>query len=206
MATEISLKSASISGLTAEQSTEQLSGLVASWGLTIPQLNSAFEQMNAMAVRFNSSDKELMSALARTGALAHEMGMDLSEAMSLVSLISGTTGRPGAEAGNALKRYMVNLGKPDVQEKLAQNFGVKIFNEDGTLKNQRELLNTLSLAYKALDDEQWIKEGKNAVTGPGFHATISWTTRCGCTCSCWRTIWGIFCGKRCCRLRCGTGR
>ena len=33
-----------------------MSGLVASWGLTIPQLNSAFEQMNAMAVRFNASD------------------------------------------------------------------------------------------------------------------------------------------------------
>ena len=154
MATEISLKSASISGLTAEQSTEQLSGMVASWGLTIPQLNSAFEQMNAMAIRFNASDKELMSGLARTGALAHQMGMDLSQAMSLVSLISGTTGRPGSEAGNALKRYMTQIGKPAVQEKLAVNYGVKISNDDGSLKSQRELLGELSLKYRELDKDR----------------------------------------------------
>ncbi len=35
--------------------------------------------------------------------------------------------------------------------------------------------------------------------GRGCRAMISWTIRCGCTCSCWPTTWATFCGRRCCR-------
>jgi hypothetical protein len=54
--------------------------------------------------------------------------------------------------------------------------------------------------------EQWIKEGKNAVTGPGCLVTTSWTIKCGCSYLCWRAIWVTFCVRPCCPERCGTGR
>ena len=42
--------------------------------------------------------------------------------------------------------------------------------------------------------EQWIKEGKNAVKWTKLSCQPSRTTRCGCSCSPWRTTWPTSCG------------
>ena len=42
--------------------------------------------------------------------------------------------------------------------------------------------------------------------GRGFPATTSWTTKFASGCSSWRTTWGTFCARRCCRARCAIGR
>jgi len=44
--------------------------------------------------------------------------------------------------------------------------------------------------------EQWIKEGKNAVKWTRLSAMTLQTTKCGCNCSCWLTIWATSCGRR----------
>jgi len=54
--------------------------------------------------------------------------------------------------------------------------------------------------------ERWIKEGKHAVNWTRLSSTTSWTIRCGCNCSFWRTTWATSCGDWRCRGRYVAGR
>jgi TP901 family phage tail tape measure protein len=149
-AVDISLKSANISGMTAAQSAEQFSAIYASYALSVAQLGSVFQETNAMAVRFNAADKDIMAGLARTGSVAHVAGLEISQTMAMIAEITGRTGRPGAESGNAMKRLLTNLSKPDVQAGLDKEFGISVKDSQGELKKESEILDELYLKYISL--------------------------------------------------------
>ena len=50
------------------------------------------------------------------------------------------------------------------------------------------------------------RRARTRSNGPSSRATISWTTRCGSSCSPWRTTWATSCGGWRCRLPSSTGR
>lgn len=149
-ATEISLKSANISGMTASETAEAFSAIYSSYGVTMGQLEAVFNQMNAMAVRYNAADRDILNGLARVGSVAKQAGLELSETMSLIAVITGRTGRPGAEGGNALKRLLTNLSKPDIQEELRHGFGISVTDKNGDLKEASQILDELYLKYVQL--------------------------------------------------------
>jgi len=133
LAEEISLKSANIAGITAAQSAEAFAALYSSYNLTVAQLNSVFNQMNAIAVRFNAADKE--SSRACRGWRAWRILRDWKSARRWAGReITGRTGRPGAESGNALKRLLTNLAKPQMQDDLQADFGINLKDDKGELK------------------------------------------------------------------------
>ena len=50
------------------------------------------------------------------------------------------------------------------------------------------------------------RKARTPSNGRGCPVTTLWTTRCGCNCSCWPTIWATSYDRRCCPRRCVTGR
>lgn len=153
-AVEISLKSANISGMSAAQTAEAYSAIYSSYGAGVMELSSVFNEMNAMAVRFNAADKDIIAGLARTGSVAHQAGLELSQTMSMIAVITGRTGRPGAESGNALKRLITNLGKPDVQEELHASFGISVTDKNEKMKSEGKILDELYLKYITLGEAE----------------------------------------------------
>ena len=142
-AVTVSLKTANVAEMTAADSAERLAAIYATYHLQVSDLHGVLNQLNTVSNTLNVTNKDLLNGIARTGAIAQQAGVGLSELIGLIGVGVARTGRPGAEIGNALKRTLSSFYKPELQDSLSKGFGFEVKTPLGDMKNASDLLGEL---------------------------------------------------------------
>lgn len=74
--------------------------------------------------RYNVTNKDLLEGIVRVAGVAKQSGLALRDVEGIIGAVTGATGRPGQEAGNALKFVVTRLGDPKVMEDMKKNFNM----------------------------------------------------------------------------------
>ena len=153
-AVNVSLKTANVAEMTAAESAERLAAIYATYHLQVSDLSGVLNQLNTVSNSLNVTNKDLLNGIARTGAIAQQAGVPLSELIGLIGTGVARTGRPGAEIGNALKRSISAFYKPELQDQLSKGFGFEVKTPLGDLKNASQILGELYERLQKLDSSR----------------------------------------------------
>lgn len=148
-AVRVSLIAANVAQLDIAQSGKFLQSIFSGYQLNVGQLAGVLGSLDTVSHSFNVTNLQLLEGLARVAPLAKQAGVGLNELVGFEAVISGRTGRPGAEAGNALKALISRLAKPNEQQTL-QDVGVNVKDQTGELKSASQIINELFVSYQNL--------------------------------------------------------
>lgn len=148
-AVRVSLIAANVAQLDIAQSGKFLQSIFSGYQLNVGQLAGVLGSLDTVSHSFNVTNLQLLEGLARVAPLAKQAGVGLNELIGFEAVISGRTGRPGAEAGNALKALISRLAKPNEQQTL-QEAGVNVKDQTGELKSASQIINELFVSYQNL--------------------------------------------------------
>jgi TP901 family phage tail tape measure protein len=151
---EISMRAANVAEISTEESAKNLAAIYSSFRMDVGGVSSALDQMNSTSNRSNVAVKDLMSGVARAGAVARAAGMDFATLNSLVGVGVAGTGRPGAEFGNAIKSMLVTMADPAKQAVLKSQYGIDAFKADGTAKTGNEFVRELARRSQGMEQDQ----------------------------------------------------
>jgi TP901 family phage tail tape measure protein len=140
---------ANVAEIPIEEASKHLQAIMAGYTLQTGQLVAIVGQLNTVSNTWPVTVKQLLEGLSRVAPLAKEAGVSLSEVIGYQAVISGRTGRPGAEAGQAIKSLISRLSKPEIQGAL-EEVGVNVTDQKGELKSASTIINELYLAYQRL--------------------------------------------------------
>jgi TP901 family phage tail tape measure protein len=140
---------ANVAGISMEEASHSIQGIVDSFATPFTSLNAVVGGLNAIATTTNVTMKQLLDGLARVGPLAKATGLSLGETVGIEAAISGRTGRPGSEAGNAIKTLLSRLNRPATQQQLF-DFGVNTLGKGGEARTSSEVINELFVGYERL--------------------------------------------------------
>jgi TP901 family phage tail tape measure protein len=142
-AVRVTAMAANVAEISMAEAAENLSAIMTSYSLEVSDLNTVLNEMNSISNTLNVTVKDLMDGIARTGAVAKQAGVPLSELMGFIGAGVGATGRPGAEFGNAIKSTIVSLSNPEVQGYLRKRFDFDVFNPGGSQKDMSTIFREL---------------------------------------------------------------
>lgn len=149
-AVDVSLKAANVAEISTADSAEQLSAIFSAYRLQVSELRVVLNELNSVSNRFNVTNKDLLSGVARSSAIAKAAGISFAELIGIIGAGVGRTGRPGAEFGNAIKSMIVALSNPALQRTLKKVFDFDVKTPRGELKDMSTILNELFIAYQKL--------------------------------------------------------
>ena len=98
-------------------------------GQAIQFANHVVDSWTKIAHNAQSSATDLAEALMRTGAAAKAVGVDFDTTNALASAMIKSTGRSGAEVGNALKSLFSSIHN-DKAIKQLQELGIEMYKVD----------------------------------------------------------------------------
>jgi TP901 family phage tail tape measure protein len=124
------------------------------YGLHAKDLSVILNQLNAMAVSYNVTNKEMLDGISRVSSLAQRAKLPLVELAGLIAAGVGATGRPGAEFGNAIKAVITSFNTPSKQKKLSDDYGIDVKTETDDLKDFGTVLSELYVRYQQLTGAQ----------------------------------------------------
>lgn len=112
---------------------------------------------SALAGAANASSADmagLMWSLQQSGAAAHNAGWSLEETAAAISLFADK-GIAGSDAGTSLKTMLRRLSAPtDTARGLMEQYGISIYNADGSMKTMQETAQMLHDAFSGLSNEE----------------------------------------------------
>lgn len=146
-AVAVSLRAANVAEISAAEAAENLAAIMASFNLQAKDLTSVLNQLNAISNTYNVTNKDLLNGIARVGALAAQAKLPLSDLMGLIATGVGTTGRPGAEFGNAIKALIVSISTPSIQKNLREAFDFDVLTPANEIKEMDQILGELYVRY-----------------------------------------------------------
>lgn len=152
--TETSLIAANVAEIAAGEAAEKLSSIYASYNLTVTETVLVLDQLNAISNTYNTTNKDLLDGIARSGGTARQAGLDLAELAGVIGSLVGATGRSGSEAGNALNFIITRIRKASNIKSLQETFDVDLTETNGEIKEFDEVLRILSTRYASLTGSQ----------------------------------------------------
>ena len=151
---ETALKAANVAEITAAEATDKLVGIYKSFNLEVAEVPGVLDRLNALSNRYAVTVKDLFEAIARTGAIAKQSGLELKDLEGIITAVTQATGRPGQEIGSALKFVITRLRRPEILKKLEETFGIDLRDASGEVKPFSELLAELADNYQNLTRTQ----------------------------------------------------
>ena len=152
-AVRVSLMAANVAEITAAESTEHLSAIMAAYKLNVSDLSVVLGEMNAISNTFNVTNKDMLDGISRTGAIAAQANIPLAELMGLLGAGVGKTGQTGANVGNAIKSMLGALSDKNVQRNLREGFQFEATSLGGEgLKSTSEIIAELFVKFQSLNE------------------------------------------------------
>jgi TP901 family phage tail tape measure protein len=154
-AVRVSLLAANVAEISAAEATEHLSSLMQVYKLRVSELNGVLGILNHVSNTFNVTNKEMLTGLTRTSAIAQQAGISLAELIGIIGAGVGTTGQSGPNIANALKAVIGSLSSIEKQKALRENFRIEVTAEGGEdMKNMSDLLAEIFVRYQAMNSAE----------------------------------------------------
>ncbi len=153
-ATKVSLMAANVAEMTAAEASEKLSAIYATYRLNVGDLPVVLARLNAISNRYNVTNKDLLEGIVRVAGVAKEAGLELRDLEGMIGAVTGATGRPGQEVGNALKFVVTRLAAPETMKGLKEGFNIDLSGPNGDLKSMSQIFRELSAIYPTLNNAQ----------------------------------------------------
>lgn len=153
-AVKTSLMAANVAEMSAAETSEKLAAIYATYRLNIGDLPVVLSRLNAISNRYNVTNKDLLEGLVRVAGVAKQSGMELRDLEGIIGAVTGATGRPGQEVGNALKFVITRLAAPETMKGLMDNFDIDLTDSNGDLKQMSQIFAELAAIYPTLNNAQ----------------------------------------------------
>lgn len=153
-AVRTSLMAANVAEITAAEAAEKLSAIYATYRLNVGDLPVVLSRLNAISNRYNVTNKDLLEGIVRVAGVAKQAGMELRDLEGIIGAVTGATGRPGQEVGNALKFVITRLASPDTIAGLKKGFDLDLVGPNGDLKDMSQIFRELADIYPTLNNAQ----------------------------------------------------
>jgi TP901 family phage tail tape measure protein len=142
-ATRVSLMAANVAEMSADEATQRMAAVMASYGLQVSQLDGVLGMLNQSSNTYRVTNKDLLDGLSRVSSVARQAGMSLAELSGLLAASVQKSGQTGANMANALKTVLTRMNRPDVKDFFGSRFKVDI---DGTADSLRKVWEIYSKA------------------------------------------------------------
>jgi TP901 family phage tail tape measure protein len=146
-ATRVSLVGANVAEVSADDATQRMASVMASYGLQVNELDGVLGMLNQSSNTYRVTVKDMMDGLSRVSSVARQAGMSLAELSGLIAVSVQRTGQTGTNMANALKTVLTRMNRSDVNQFFGSRFDMDI---DGTVESLRKVWE----AYSAANDEQ----------------------------------------------------
>ncbi len=153
-ATETALKAANVAEVDAAYAAEKLSSIMATYKVTVEDLPDVLNKANAMSNRFNVTNKDLFEVMSRASGIGKQMGLEMTDLMAAGAAVTGATGRPGAETGNAIRYIMQQIGDPKKIEQLKSMFDFDVTDGTGNLRDMQSVLTDMAKLFPTLTNHE----------------------------------------------------
>lgn len=153
-ATKVSLMAANVAEMSAAETSEKLSAIYATYRMNVGDLPLVLSRLNAISNRYNVTNKDLLEGIVRVAGVAKQAGMELRDLEGIIGAVTGATGRPGQEVGNALKFVVTRLAAPETMKALKKNFDIDLTEPNGDLKDMSQIFRELASIYPTLNKSQ----------------------------------------------------
>lgn len=150
-ATRVSLMASNVAEVSAAEAAEKLSGIYATYKLNVGDLASVLNRLNSISNNYNVTVKDLFEGIARVGGVARQARLNLSDLEGIIGSVTGATGRPGQEIGNALKAIIPRISDINTVEKLKEAFDFDITGPNGDLKDMSQILREMADLFPTLN-------------------------------------------------------
>ena len=115
-ATRVSLIAANVAEMTAEEATEKLASVMATYNLQASELNGTLGMLARTSQTYRVTTNDLLNGLARVSNIAKQSGMSLAELQGIMGAMVQKTGLSGERVANALQIFLNRVNNPGVQE------------------------------------------------------------------------------------------
>lgn len=153
-ATKVSLMASNVAEVSAAEAAEKLSAIYASYRQNVGDLEVVLGRLNAISNKYNVTNKDLLEGIVRVAGVARQAGLDLRDVEGMIAAVTGATGRPGQEAGNALRFVVTRLSTPEIGAKLKENFDIDLTDANGDLKKMSDIFKQLAEVFPTLNNYQ----------------------------------------------------
>ncbi len=150
-ATRVSLMAANVAEMTAAETSEKLSAIYAAYRLRVGDLPVLLSRLNAISNRYNVTNKDLLEGLVRVVGVARQVGLELRDLEGIIGAVTGATGRPGQEVGNALKFVITRITDPKTVDKLRDSFNIDLTDANGDIMKFSDILRELAAVFPTLN-------------------------------------------------------
>lgn len=109
------------------------------------------DKLVAVQANYAVTTEDLFYGLQRTGPIVAAMGGSFDQLLGLITAVTETTRKSGAEAGAAFKRILSTISRPDVITALA-NVGVAVKKNETEFRNIFDIIHDLNKVWSTLTD------------------------------------------------------
>lgn len=153
-AVRVSLIASNVAEIDAATATKYLSSIMAAYSFSVGDLEGVLGQLNNTSNKFNVTNEDLLTGIARSASVARQAGLSFGELQGIIGATVGQTGQTGANIGNALKSVLVSLADPTIQKFLRQNFKIDFTTNTGEINSATQNLRQLWEVYQGLNNAE----------------------------------------------------
>ncbi len=154
LAVRTSMLAANVAGIGAAEAAKLLASAMSQFQLSARDLPDLLNKLNTLENTTRITTNDLLQSISRTGGVFREAGGTFEQLSAITAIVGQTTGRTGAEIGNALKTISTRLSETSVQAKVFQRSGVVIAGLSGQLKPIDQVLADLVARFQTLSDAE----------------------------------------------------
>jgi TP901 family phage tail tape measure protein len=160
---EVSIKLAKTVGLPINDAIEKLADTIGAFGLELKDAEMVADRFFRISQLAQTSVPQIAQAMREASIVAKDMGISLEDTLAILGTFA-KAGVKGAIAGTSFRQVFVKLAKPtDEAQKALNKYKIKLFDNNGEMKNAVDIIDILRVKTKDLTKEQQISFQKLVV-------------------------------------------
>ena len=153
---------ARLSGLGAAEAVAGLTAAINSFNSTGITSSEVLNKLSAAAKSAAVSERDLIEAVKRSGAVAIQAGVEFDELVGVVSAVQEKTARGGAVIGNSFKTIFTRLQSLE-KLKTMRDLGVQVTDTSGAVLSATQLIENLGKTLKTLPSAERLQIAEGLV-------------------------------------------
>lgn len=151
--TKTSLLAMNVAELSANESVRLLIATMKQFNMTASESQRIIDAVNETSNNYAVEAKDLMEAIAVSGQVAKNAGIELEQLVGYTTALSEATGRSGKEIGNAIRSIIAFSQRPTAIN-VFRDIGVDIVDTAGNFKQFDKVFTELSNAWNNVTEDQ----------------------------------------------------
>lgn len=153
-ATAVAMKAANVANIGAADAAKYLASSMVQFGMSVQELPTILDHLNTLENTTRVRTEDLFQSISRAGAVFREAGGSMEELAAITAVVSESSGRSGAEIGNAFKTIASRIGSMATHKNVMEQTGIAIRNQAGDIKDILPLLSELYVKWDDLTEVQ----------------------------------------------------